>query len=164
MTAPARLAVGEDPLEGRLRFLEIGGRAIDPAKARVGVHDDRQQRLVDFVRRSKPKSPPRSSAVRRARDGGHQRRSIRWYNVVISYNNMNRTRLPESAPKNPTRVPADGDRAATGNEIMHISMTKAHINHHQAQIEHRTPSPPEHGDRDDAQERDEPGLHGARPA
>src|ERR1700731_3846263 len=43
------MAVPDDPLYGGVRFVEVGGFAIEPAQACLRVSDDGAKRLVDFV-------------------------------------------------------------------------------------------------------------------
>jgi len=46
---PRAMAISDDPRECRLRFLDIGHRAIKPAQARIGVRYHPRQWLPDLV-------------------------------------------------------------------------------------------------------------------
>src|SRR4029453_16382847 len=43
------MAIIDDPLQGLSGFVEGGCRVCKPAQARIAIHHDRRQRLVDFM-------------------------------------------------------------------------------------------------------------------
>src|SRR3977135_4224734 len=78
-------AVNGDPFQRRLRFIEIGGRAIKPAQARIGICDDPSQWLFDLVSdRSRHRVPghhPRLALAALGEDRAEQPRVKRRYLV-----------------------------------------------------------------------------------
>src|ERR1700716_2431975 len=146
------MAIKGDLFERRLRFIEIGRRAIKPAQARIGTCYHPRQGLFDFVSdRSRYRIPGHEPRLALATLGEERAEQLR----VKDRNLVEQDKQEETAgkqPEDPAGIPAEAEagrnRKRDQTDLDHI---RAH-HHHQPQIEHRAPPDPEHNECNDAQQ------------
>src|SRR4030088_3771713 len=101
------MAISDDLLECRLRFIEIGHRAIKPTQACIGIRYHPRQWLLDLVskrgRDCVPGHQPRLALAALGEDRAEQPRGKRRY--LVEQDKQDETRGQE--PAEPGGIPAD---------------------------------------------------------